>query len=135
MREIEFRGRDKRLDGTWEPWVYGSLDLSDLGPVIHSGITPPANVEPETIGQFIGLRDKHGVKIYEGDVVKCIPIRGRGYYGVIKYVTRNAMFELLTRMEGKLWVLEEYEELEILGNIFDNPQYQEFYGEVYQDET
>lgn len=132
MREIEFRGRDKRHDGTWEPWVYGSLDLSDLGPVIYSGITPPENVEPETIGQWTGLLDKGFHRIYEGDVVKAEYEYGhKEIVGVVQYYTEWACYGVLDEHgEGQSW--EHLIGLcTIIGNIFDDEELMQKYGRAY----
>lgn len=120
MREILFRG--KRVDNG--EWVYGSLltppqegfldlyEISDTNTVDGDRV----QVYPETVGEYIGLTDKNGNKIFEGDITT----NSLGDIGVIEYKARNAAF-IAKELENGYWLWFQNVK-EVIGNIHDNPE-------------
>lgn len=122
MREILFRG--KRLDNG--EWVYGDLMTKYSH---HKGLTIVEHgciyheVDPETVGQYTGLKDKYGVKIFDGDVVK-------GYYysnGVKKRIVGRVMFGYsgwnISGVGHYVWDATTLTSAcEVIGNVHDNPE-------------
>ena len=122
-REILFRG--KRVDNG--EWVEGEL-LFEIHnrvkietPSIHFQVGNDLNgafirVGPETVGQFTGLTDKNGVKIFEGDWIRC------GYTAFIEWDINDCCFvSVYSHPEDpERLLLSNLGEIEVIGNIHDN---------------
>ena len=122
MREIEFRAKRKDND----EWIYGSLLIDKIQNsyvIVDNQEGIGREINPETIGQYTGLKDKNGKKIYEGYIVKddyCIyeiVYDGNGYYVKVVRLLKECGTE-----EGLLYDLSDYKDLEVIGNIWDNPE-------------
>lgn len=69
MRESKFRG--KRIDN--DKWVYGDLIHcygADAGRIFIKTFTGLYEVDPTTVGEYIGLKDNNGTDVWEGDIVE-----------------------------------------------------------------
>lgn len=124
MREIIFRG--KRKDNG--EWVSGNLFLSDTDgrAYILAGsrtVTIEWEVDQSTVGQYTGLKDKHGKKIFEGDILLLDDIKGIVNYGTGCFCVKLPSPDYLYRNNPAIdMVLNEYPGLEIIGNAHDNPE-------------
>ena len=124
MREILFRG--KRHNGDW---VEGNLfipDKPDTPTEICIGtnvIRITYDVIPETVGQYTGLTDKNGKKIFEGDIVKTDKFNTPNKRYVIKYDLLLGAF--IGEDNGTMYFTTfdgDSELFEIIGNIHDNSE-------------
>lgn len=117
MREILFRGKKK----PWGGWAEGSLvKMRDYYRISEKNDMISFGVETETIGQFTGLTDKNGKKIFDGDVVK-IFLRDGEDVGVIKWSDIGARFKFASS-DGCAYGIDCTTAMQVIGNIHDNPE-------------
>lgn len=123
MREYLFRGKNKHAN----EWVEGSLFVPTRGGDVCI-MTQDApfhavcyDVIPDTVGQFTGLMDKNGERIFEGDVLEGNDFDADDGYGVVEW--NDGAFEINNHYVSATF-RENYwsTDLEIIGNIHDNPE-------------
>jgi|WetSurMetagenome_2_1015567.scaffolds.fasta_scaffold12557_9 uncharacterized phage protein (TIGR01671 family) len=138
MREIKFRGKD-----SLGKWLYGLLFQYEdgacsifYGKFKHIGYEDNEMCDREevfahTVGQYTGLKDKNDKEIYEGDIIHACDAVGVvefacGCFGInwdYNSPGRHRMFGVwgqrhnLRRMDDDIIY-----ELEVIGNIYDNPE-------------
>ena len=133
MREILFRGQTRRkgekvrMDGSPvdSNWVYGGIFPGEGDRSIIYQTKPEINKFPvysDTVGQYTGLTDKNGVRIFEGDIV-----RTRKAVYPVCWCTKYCMFALAIDnddLSSGVIVINAVnaKRIEVIGNIHDNPE-------------
>lgn len=121
MREILFRG--KRVDnGEWVEGYYSPVNIpitGNMGHFINVGGYRAVEIDPETVGQFIGLTDKNGVKIFVGDIVH-VEVCSCSFTGCVIYWSEEARYACKTKSGTRYAICARFE-FKVIGNIYDNP--------------
>jgi uncharacterized phage protein (TIGR01671 family) len=146
MREILFRGKsimrgewiygylnqhrgNIRYDCDCEPIADGCYYINDWQTKIETGMYgQDYKVDSSTVGQFTGLTDKNGVKVFEGDIVRYGDTihrvvfeqrNGTAYFGLVYAACETLPF-------GHY---QDLKQIEVIGNIYDNPELLEVSGD------
>lgn len=135
MREILFRGKRvdngewaygylTEIEAAWDRYEYGSLPVEFEFAIVRTDlcIREVVVIDQKTIGQYTGLTDNHGKKIFEGDIVL-----KRTYQGKKPMKVYFASGQFTCGVGGGSSTPSHYytlddNQIEIIGNIFDNPE-------------
>lgn len=133
MREIKFRGlvesQNEGMDNTpTDKWVYGSLVIEPDRSIIQwteGNIAKGEIVVAKSVGQYTGLRDSHGVEIYEGDIVT-------HYHNGQEHYIPNSFVEWKMGSLCFVWSdnwhaishfhADGIDSYKVIGNIYENPE-------------
>ena len=141
MREILFRGKCKDT-GKWYTGYYIHLHKTtycfkedydrfkdnDIHQIVFEQMTDwglpnqhlRVDVIPETIGQYTGLADKNGTKIFEGDIVS-ISGELKGIYTCV-WEEHNFEYEFDNKTMSFGLACVHSDDIKVVGNIYDNPE-------------
>lgn len=123
MRKILFRGKcihdDKQNGYKKGEWIYGSLFIQSTTDevFIFDFTDSKIPVDPETVGQYIGLEDYSSSKVYEGDIVQDL---NDAALGVVYWDEDEAQF-IFEFDDCSLGGTDNYY-YQVVGNKWDNPE-------------
>ena len=142
MREILFRGKCKD-SGKWYEGYYVHLHKTtycfkedydrnpdnDMHQIIFEEMMDwglpnqhfRVDVLPETVGQYTGLTDKNGKKIFEGDIVRLYHFDGFEEIGAIGWSNIDVRYKFASH-DCFAYGIDVTDVFEVIGNIHDNPE-------------
>lgn len=135
MKEIKFRG--KALEDGYnfragefacgslvfegdEPYIVGPVVEANEDYIAHEWWVP---VDPATVGQYTGLKDKHGREIYTDDIIRIGEMGGEA--GRVIYNTAHLAYMVVNEHQWTgAYRLGDFDgsDITIVGNIYENPK-------------
>lgn len=120
-REILFKGQKIRT----KEWVSGGIAIAEDKSVVILTKEKQIvwNVIPETLGQFTGLTDKNGTKIFEGDIIKSEILSKNHWISFGKSEKWGASF-CVESSNSIIYLTKTWAETSIvIGNIHENKEF------------
>lgn len=117
MREIKFRAWNKK-ENKWESLGGIVLDIETGRPWWTDFGEMMEEAEDVILVQYTGLKDKNGVEIYEGDVVRGIFYNHEPEIGKVDWYEKGAGFNIF----GYPMNINGLHDIEVIGNIYENPE-------------
>lgn len=125
MREILFRAK-LLFNGMWVYGCFVNSDFNGYEQIVSSADGAMYDIVSETLGQYTGLGDKNGRKIFDGDIVRVL-LSWDGDdvmdIGRVFYSEELCGFYRTSKVFGDGCPSMTYtDEYEVIGNIYDNPK-------------